>query len=148
VTDREVTMYYGALNADHGGPDLNDPNHVPYKGQTGMATWRRDGLVPLTNASRPSSGDPGSVTTKPVVFEGNSLHVNAVVRDGGSLRVEVLDTQTGQPIPGFTSRVIRGDQYDEKVRWDGRADLSNVSGKPVKLRFSLVNADLYSYWVD
>jgi hypothetical protein len=148
VTDREVTMYYGAFNADHGGPDLNDPGHVPYRGQTGMATWRRDGFVSLTNASRPNSGDPGWVTTKPLVFNGSALKVNAVVRDGGSLKAEVLDAQTNQPIPGFTSKVIRGDQYSETVRWDDRAKLSTLSGKPVKLRFSLANADLYSYWVN
>ncbi|MET0135406.1 MAG: hypothetical protein ABW215_17650, partial [Kibdelosporangium sp.] len=75
VSDRDVTLYYGAFNADHGGPDLNDPNHVAYLGQTGMATWRRDGFVSLTNASRQRSGDPGWVTTKPVVFDGSSLNV-------------------------------------------------------------------------
>src|SRR4029077_20045785 len=93
---------YGAFNAGHGGPDLNDPHHVPYLGQSGMATWRRDGFVSLTNAARPTSGDPGWVTTKPLVFKGSTLDVNAVVHKGGSLRVEALDAQTGQPIPGYT----------------------------------------------
>jgi hypothetical protein len=147
VTDRTVTMYYGAFNADHGGPDVNDPNHVPYLGQTGMATWRRDGFVSLTNASRPNSGDPGFVTTKPVVFTGSTLAVNAVVHRGGSLRVEVLDAQTGTVIPGFTSRPITGDQYHADVRWSGNVRLSTLTGKQVKLRFSLAGADLYSYWV-
>jgi hypothetical protein len=151
VDDRNVTLYYGAFNADHGGPDLTDPNHVNYLGQTGMATWRRDGFVSLTNASRPHSGDPGWVTTKPVVFDGSrhgvDLDVNVVVHDGGSLKVEILDAQTGQVIPGFTSKPVIGDQYGATVRWDRGAELSTLAGRQVKLRFSLVNTDLYSYWV-
>jgi hypothetical protein len=147
VTNTTITMYYGAFNADHGGPDLTDPNHVPYVGQTGMATWRRDGFVSLTNASRAHSGDPGSVVTKPVEFTGSSLNVNTVVRAGGSLTVDVLDAQTGQPIPGFTSKPITGDQYRATVRWTGDVQLSTLAGRQVKLRFSLVDTDLYSYWV-
>jgi hypothetical protein len=147
VTDRTVTMYYGAFNADHGGPDLTDPNHVDYRGQSGMATWRRDGFVSMTNASRPHSGDPGFVVTKPVAFTGSELNVNTVVHKGGSLKVEVLDAATGAVIPGFTSKPITGDQYGADVKWTGHVRLSTLAGKQVKFRFSLAGADLYSYWV-
>ncbi|OLF18455.1 hypothetical protein [Actinophytocola xanthii] len=147
VTDRTVIMYYGAFNADHGGQDITDPNRVPYVGQTGRATWRRDGFVSLTNAARPNSGDPGWVTTKPLVFSGSALHLNTVVRRGGSVKVEVLDAESGEVVPGFTSRPITGDQYDATVRWSGNVRLSTLAGKPVKLRIHLTGADLYSYWV-
>jgi hypothetical protein len=33
------------------------------------------------------------------------------------------------------------------VHWQGAPDLSAVSGKPVKLRFHLSNASLYSFWI-
>lgn len=66
------------------------------------AVWRRDGLVSISNAATNGYGDPGSLTTKPVEFSGNSVHANARVQSGGMLKVEVLDADTGQPVPGFT----------------------------------------------
>lgn len=150
VTDREVNLYYGAFNAGHGGQDTTDPNAAPYRGQTGLATWRRDGFVSITNAARRSSGDPGFVVTKPVVFTGKHLELNAVTRDGGSIRVEVLDGETGQPLPGFElakAKPIVGDQFRAEAHWAGGARLSTLNGRAVKLKFHLTGADLYSYWV-
>lgn len=145
VTDRTITMYYGGFNAGHGGPDLTDPGHAGYLGQTGRATWRRDGFVSMTNAARPGTGEPGELTTRPIVFDGRDLRLNAVVR--GSLTVEVLDASTGRPIPGYTSSPIKGDRYDAKAHWKGAPDLSALAGHQVKLRFHLTGADLYSYWI-
>jgi len=33
----------------------------------------------------------------------------------------------------------------EKGTWNGRADLSELAGRPVRLRFALTNAKLYSF---
>jgi len=150
VTDRTITMYYGGFNAGHGGQDATVPDPDTYLGQTGMATWRRDGFVSLTNASRPGAGEPGQVTTKPVVFHGGTLRVNAVVHARGSLTVEVLDAADGSPIPGYTAGdavPVRGDRYEAAVRWKGGRSLSALSGRQVRFRFHLTGTDLYSYWV-
>ncbi|WP_329255118.1 hypothetical protein OG417_13595 [Actinoallomurus sp. NBC_01490] len=150
VTDRTITMYYGAFNAGHGGQDQTAPDPDPYVGQTGMATWRRDGFLSLTNASRPGTGEPGELTTKPVVFHGDTLKVNAVVHSRGSLTVEVLDAATGSPIPGYAESdalPVTGDQYAATVRWKGGRTLASLSGRQVQFRFHLTGTDLYSYWV-
>jgi hypothetical protein len=150
VDDKTISMYYGGFNVGHGGPVVGDPDRAVQVGQTGLATWRRDGFVSLTNASIPGTGDPGVVTTKPVAFTGTDLHVNAVVRHGGSLRVEVLDAATGTPIPGYTaaqSTAMSGDQLDAKVGWSGGKTLADFAGQQVQLRFYLTNTDLYSYWI-
>lgn len=152
VTDREIQLYYGAFNADHGGPDNTDPNAVPYKGQTGLATWRRDGFVSLTNAARRTSGDPGFVVTKPLTFTGKQLELNARTHDllNGFVKVEVLDGQTGQVVPGFEASKflpVIGDQHSAQAHWLSGAKLSTLAGRSVKFKFYVQGADLYSYWV-
>ena len=111
-----------------------------------MATWRRDGFVSMTNASLPGIGDPGTLTTKPLVTDGKALHVNADVHAKGSLTVEVLDA-AGNPIPGYTSHPGQGRPVDAQVRWKGGRTLAALAGQQIKLRFSLVNTDLYAYRV-
>src|SRR5690606_29179247 len=43
VEDETITMYYGAFNLGHGGSDMEDPGRGRNVGQSGRATWRRDG---------------------------------------------------------------------------------------------------------
>lgn len=144
VDDEKITMYYGAFNLGHGGSDMRDPGRGRNVAHTGMATWRRDGWVSLTNAALPDGlGQPGIVTTKPLKFDGATLHVNAVVH--GSLKIEVLDAASGATIA--ESAPIAGDALDAKVTWANGKSLADAAGREVKFRFSLVGGDLYSYWV-
>lgn len=84
--------------------------------------------------------------TKPLVFSGDRLVINYATSAAGSLRVEVQDME-GQPFPGFSlsdCREIIGDEIERPVTWKGRQDLRQLSGKPVRLRFVMKDADLYS----
>jgi hypothetical protein len=42
---------------------------------------------------------------------------------------------------------VTGDQLRAEIRWPGR-DLAELKGKPIRLRFHLRDADLYSFWFD
>jgi hypothetical protein len=111
-------------------------------GQLRRYTLRLDGFVSL-NASL----EGGTALTKPVVFDGNRLQINFATSAGGSLRVEVQD-KVGKPIPGFTladCHLQYGDQLDRIVSWKSGTDVSQLAGKPVRLRFELKDADLYSF---
>ncbi|SEF11542.1 hypothetical protein [Jiangella alba] len=135
-TGRDLRLYYSGWDGFHDGS--------PNRGAAiGMATWRVDGFASLANG-----GDqPGVVTTRPLVFDGRALSVNAALAPGGTLRVEILDAD-GEPIPGFTleeSRKVMGDRTDHRIRWSGAHDLSALAGTPVRLRFHLDDGDLYSY---
>lgn len=145
VDDKQISMYYAGFNNGHGGADPDDPNRDNHHGQTGLATWRRDGFASMGNHARPGLGDAGELITKPVEFSGEELHLNSTVRAGGSLTVEVLDLN-GKPIPGFTSTPVRGDKLDTTVQF-GRAKVAQLKGQQVKFKFSLVDADLYAYWL-
>jgi len=146
VDDDSISMYYAAFNNGHGGAESTNPDRDNHRGQTGLATWRRDGFLSLTNASQPGFGDAGEVITKPITISGTQLHLNATVRTKGTITVQVLAAD-GTPIPGFTSSPIRSDQLDTAVRFTGGKSLKSLQGNPIKLKFSVVNADLYSYWV-
>ncbi len=88
----------------------------------------------------------GEMLTRPLVFSGDSLVINYATSAAGSLRVEVQDME-GRPVPGFSlaeCREIIGDEIERRVTWEGRPDLGQLSGKPVRLRFIMKDADLYS----
>jgi hypothetical protein len=135
VSSDKVTVYYGGFNVGHAGG-------AGQKASIGLASWRRDGFVSMHNAG----DDAGAVVTKAVTFTGGTMHVNAAVPTGGSLRVEILDASTGSPITGFSATGVSGDATDLPVQWTGGVALSTLAGRPVKLKFSLDGSDLYSYW--
>jgi hypothetical protein len=110
---------------------------------TGLATLRRDGF-----ASMDADAVGGTLTTRPVTFQGKHLFVNADAK-GGALLVEVLD-QDGQAIHPFTCEKctpIRADKTLQPVKWGRKTDLSALAGKPVRFRFHLRGGRLYSFWV-
>ena len=105
-------------------------------------TLRMDGFV---SVSAPFSG--GQLVTKPLTFTGNKLTLNFSSSAAGGIRAE-LQRPDGQPIPGFAladCSEIFGDELERTVSWSGDSDLAQLSGQPVRLRFALRDADLYSF---
>ena len=83
--------------------------------------------------------------TKPFTFTGEELVVNFSTSAVGSLRVEVQDLNRA-PIPGFElSPELFGDSIEQQIRWPNNPNLKAWAGKPVRLRFVLRDADLYSF---
>ena len=110
-------------------------------------TVRTDGFV-SAHAGRPG----GELVTKPLIFSGTSLVLNYSTSAYGSIRIEIQDLN-GRPIPGFLleeSPLIFGDKIAGAVPWkfpQGRTDrspLARLAGKPVRLRFVLRDADIFS----
>ncbi len=103
---------------------------------------RMDGFVSL---QAPLSG--GEMVTKPLRFQGNKLLLNYSSSGGGGLWVE-LQNEQGRPIKGFTQAdadEVFGDHIEGSVSWKGSQDVSSLAGKPVRIRFILKDADLYSF---
>ena len=87
------------------------------------------------------------MVTRPLVFSGQTLSINFSTSAAGSIRVE-LQHPDGRPIPGFTladSYELFGDRLDRLVEWKPGSKLGQLAGKPVRLRFVLKDADLYSF---
>ncbi|MHB0936911.1 MAG: hypothetical protein ACYDCO_24100 [Armatimonadota bacterium] len=105
-------------------------------------TLRIDGFVSV-NATRKG----GELITKPLIFNGGRLALNIATSAAGSARVEILSAD-GQPLEGFRLEDcddIIGDTLDYTPRWHAGADLRRLAGRPVRLRFVLSDADLYSF---
>jgi hypothetical protein len=104
-------------------------------------TYRVDGF-----ASLHADNESGELITRPIIFSGRELVLNYAAREGGEVRVELLDEQH-LPISGFSAggcQPLSGDALEAAVAWKG-SEVSQLAGSPVRLRFSLRNADVFSF---
>jgi len=109
----------------------------------GLGFLRRDGF-----ASMSADDFDGTLTTRPVVFNGLQLFVN-VDCPRGEMKVEILDV-SGETIGPFVKEVcfpVSDNATLKRIVWEGAKDLSSVSGSPVRIRFHLRKGSLYSFWV-
>jgi hypothetical protein len=103
---------------------------------------RTDGFVSL---NAPYGG--GDAVSKLLTFEGKQLTLNFATSAAGSVWVELID-MAGVPIDGFrhaNADELVGDDVDRVVTWSGNADVSALAGKPVRMRFIMKDADIYSF---
>ncbi len=132
------------------------PPGVPHSG-IGLARLRVDGFVSIDAGPR-----PGRILTRPLLFQGQELHAN-VDAGGGSLRAELYHAERvpaysnspswgwaiREPLRGFSfqdCRPLQDDTTDGVLRWEG-GDLGGLAGQPIVIRFELVQASLFSFWV-
>ncbi|MCB1205526.1 MAG: hypothetical protein KDN18_14790 [Verrucomicrobiae bacterium] len=105
-------------------------------------TWRLDGFVSLRAGEK-----GGESLSRPLLFSGKELVLNyAVGSPRGSVRAGLLD-ENGAPIPGYSldeSIALTGDSLEGAISWPKGGDLSGLAGKPVRVVFRLVEADLYA----
>jgi len=140
----ELWFYYPAWDGDHlvfnRDGSLFEPGFLR-TGRTALATLRRDGYLSLD-----AGHGPGWIQTRPLCFEGNRLVVN-VRAPQGELKAELVD-DSGRPVSGFALAdcvPVGGDGVELPVRWKGGRDLKELAGKPVRVRFQLTDASLYSF---
>jgi len=128
--DKEYSVY--ATEAYYTGPDS----------RIRRFTYRVDGFVSLRAGAK-----TGELITKPVIFRGGKLVVNMKSSEEGSVRVEIQNVK-GTPFTGLTindCRAITGDGVEQEVAWKFGTNVSQLTGTPIRLRFVLQNADLYSF---
>jgi hypothetical protein len=104
--------------------------------------YRKDGFVSVRASDR-----GGELVTRPIRFQGDKLALNFATSEGGSVRAEIQDA-AGKPIDGFTladSEALRGDAIEQTATWKSGRDLSELAGRPVRLRLALSAADVYSF---
>ncbi|MFT5855342.1 MAG: hypothetical protein ACI8XO_002593, partial [Verrucomicrobiales bacterium] len=85
-----------------------------------------------------AGAEGGQVTTRLLEYSGKKLLLNYVVRQGGTLSLEVID-QAGAVIG--RSQPLAGDVIDTAIEWLVDPGLSQGV---VQLRFKLKQADLFS----
>ena len=108
-------------------------------GSIGLAKLRRDGF-----ASMDAEAAEGTLTTRPVIFNGSRLFTN-VDAPNGTLRVELLAEKDDKVLA--TSKPVSADKTKLPIVWENKFDLSSVAGHPVRFRFHLTQGRLYAFWV-
>ena len=106
---------------------------------------RRLSIRPWGFASVHAGHSGGELVTKPFVFAGATLRINAATSAAGSVVVELQDEQR-RPVPGFTAADMTpwyGDGLDATITWQG-GDLSRQAGRPVRLRLIMNDADVFA----
>ena len=131
----------------------NAPNEISFYSTEGYwegnstkirrSTLRLDGFV-----SAQAFVPGGELITKPVTFSGKALSLNFETGGPGEIRVEI-QSEDGTPVPGYAlddCYPIFGDHIEFPVSWKGKGmDVSALAGTPVRMRFVLKDADLYSF---
>jgi len=104
-------------------------------------TLRLDGF-----ASVRADGRGGDMGTRPLIFEGEEMVLNIATSAAGGVRVEIQD-EGGHPLPEYgleECSEFYGDEIEYVVRWTRGPKVGELAGRPVRLRFSMRDADLYS----
>ncbi|HEU0046029.1 MAG TPA: hypothetical protein VFQ43_00325, partial [Nitrososphaera sp.] len=146
VVGDEIWIYYGGMNVRHTLESLSSLGKiVEGKGKSaavGLAKLRLDGFISIDGGAK-----EGILLTKPFTFSGDELWLN-LNASRGSVFVEILDQEL-RPLPGFT-KAQAIEQHSNSVRqpisWKSGSSLSSLSGKPIRLKFYIVDAELYSFW--
>lgn len=136
---------YPALNVVPTGPTemsfYANQNYGQPSAHLRRYSLRTDGF-----ASVHAGYDGGELITKPFKFDGKQLSLNFATSAAGGIRVEIQDV-AGKAIPNYTltdAQETIGNEVDRVARWKSGSDLSALAGKPIRLRFELKDADLYS----
>ncbi|MEE3220501.1 MAG: hypothetical protein VX257_09575, partial [Planctomycetota bacterium] len=105
-----------------------------------LATDRRDGFVSV------NADNEGVMTTRRFIVIGDTLVVNAKAGKG-EIRVEAIDA-LGRVIEGFSKEncePVTGDNIRHVVSWTGGSNCHPLQARPIKLKFHLKQAQLYSF---
>lgn len=104
-------------------------------------TLRVDGFA---SVNAPYTG--GEFVTKPLIFDGTRLTINYSTSVVGNVRVEIQNV-SGTAFSGYSlneSVAVVGDEIERTIKWRTVTNVSKLAGKPIRLRFVMRDADLYS----
>jgi len=136
---------YPALNIVHTGENeisfYVNQNYAQPTSHLRRYSLRIDGFSSLH-----ADYDPGEMTTKLLTFSGSKLVINFSTSAAGFVIVELIDDQ-GNVIQGHSAEdciPLTGNEIARVVDWKQGSDISALQNTPVKLRFRMKDADLYS----
>ncbi|MES2391608.1 MAG: hypothetical protein V4555_08205 [Acidobacteriota bacterium] len=146
--DGRVLIYYGGQPVRHTIPKLQNEFGKKIDGRTrvggvGLVTLREDGWV----AARPNLGRRATLTTRTITLEHPNLYINADASQG-KCTIELLSADN-KPLPQFSGAnaiVLSSDSLRHHASF--KHSLAQLKGQPIRLRFTLEHAKLYSFQFD
>ena len=144
--NNEIWIYYGGSLSGH-GYRFSDSRSTLVEGRKvvggiGLAKLRLDGFVSIR-----AGEEEGTMTTRIIEFSGQRRLIANASAKGGYVIAEVLD-RFGKPLAGYGRHdcvPLEGDFLESEIDWKTGKSLTGLVGKPIRLRFIMKNADLYSF---
>lgn len=118
------------------------------RGAFGMLLYemRLDGFCSLR-----TKGKDGLLRTKTIIPQAGDLRLNLRTSRHTAVRVQILDGETGEAIPGYTldeAIPISGDHLFARPRWQERQDLVELVGKPIRIEVRMREAELFAMRIE
>jgi hypothetical protein len=141
-TDRNNMVASGIVETGPGEWSLYASEHYRYPDhRLRRLTVRKQGF-----ASIHADAKGGEFITPPLTFTGKKLLLNYATSASGSVQIEIQDA-SGQALPGFALTdmpELFGDEFESPATWKNGTSLAALSGKTVRLRIVMRDADLYA----
>lgn len=132
---------YPALNVVQTSPSelsiYMNRNYTQESAHLVRFSLRLDGFASLHAGYR-----GGEARTKLLRFRGSELELNFSTSAAGGVRVEIEDA-SGKVLAA--SKELIGDEIARAVVWEEPGVLARLAGQPVRLRFKLRDADVFSF---
>lgn len=141
-TGDELSFYFSGSALKHEETDLDRLREPRHRRVISRAVARPDRMVSVSVENSPARFD-----TPLLRFAGERLVLNAIARQGGSVRVGLLDA-LGREIAGralVDCQPLAADAAAWTVTWRGEQGLAAWSGQAIQLRFELTDADLFGF---
>lgn len=142
--DDKLLFYVHASKGEHAAyPDMQKAG-ISTRGYFGPLLYemRLDGFCSLK-----TSGKDGLLRTKAMIPRTAAMSLNVRTTGHTAIRVQLIDGDTAQPIPGYTfddAIPISGDHLFAQPRWQEHADLSELIGKPIRIEIAMREAELFA----
>jgi len=135
----EIWMYDSPTRRTHGA---YEPGKMKPESGLRLLVQRLDGFV-----SADADYGGADFTTPLLTFSGADLQLNVDCSALGQVWVEVRN-EKNHPIPGYTlaeSIDVDRNHIAAPVRWRGKDNVAELSGRPVRLHFKLRACKLYAF---
>ena len=96
-------------------------------------------------------GRDGVLRTKTIIPKAGEMSLNVRTTGHTAIRVQMLDGETAEPIPGYTweeAVPISGDFLFARLRWQERADITELVDRPVRIEIAMREAELFAIRTD
>ncbi|MBN2292877.1 MAG: hypothetical protein JXM70_10655 [Pirellulales bacterium] len=140
--ETHIDQYFGGYAFTHGDTQARLRLKGRELGGIFRVQQRIDGFI-----SADFDYQGGVLVTEPFVFAGDKLVLNINTSASGEARVGILDAK-GNTIAGHVvadCQFINGDYLGKVVTWDKGSDVSDLAGKPIRLRFEMRGTKLYAF---
>jgi len=96
-------------------------------------------------------GKDGILRTKTIIPQAGEMSINVRTTAHTAIRMQMLDGETAQPIPGYTldeAIPISGDRLFAVPRWKERGDISELVDRPVRIEIAMREAEVFAIRID